>query len=293
MTKTSPAELLRPIFIVSPPRSGSSLLFQTLGQARGIFTIGGESHSLIERIPGLHPRAGGWSSNRLLATHATPVVIDALARSFFAQLRDRDGHAPDGHATMIEKTPKNSLRIPFLTAAFPNARFIYLYRDPRATMSSMIEAWESGRFRTYPLLPDWPNTPWSLLLVPGWRGLATMTLAEIVAHQWARTTSIMLHDLVSLPRAKVTAIDYRDLITDPQSAIAALCKRIGLVWDRKLDASLPLSPTVVSAPEHEKWRRSEALIDRLMPLVETADQEARTALAIWRNAAAISQHDAP
>ncbi|MDB5480941.1 MAG: hypothetical protein JWO83_1994, partial [Caulobacteraceae bacterium] len=41
----------RPIFIVSPPRSGSTLLFETLMKAPGLATVGGESHALMESIP--------------------------------------------------------------------------------------------------------------------------------------------------------------------------------------------------------------------------------------------------
>ena len=57
----------RPVFVVSSPRSGSTLLFETLARARELFTIGGESHRVIEAIPGLHPRDRDWSSNRLEA----------------------------------------------------------------------------------------------------------------------------------------------------------------------------------------------------------------------------------
>ena len=55
----------RPVFVVSSPRSGSTLLFETLARARGLFTVGGESHRVIESVPGLHPRSHDWSSNRL------------------------------------------------------------------------------------------------------------------------------------------------------------------------------------------------------------------------------------
>ena len=42
----------RPIFIVSAPRSGSTLLFEVLSKVRDIYTIGGESHQMIEQVPG-------------------------------------------------------------------------------------------------------------------------------------------------------------------------------------------------------------------------------------------------
>lgn len=273
------ARFERPIFIVSSPRAGSSLLFQTMAQAPEIFTIGGESHILIETIPGLHPRERGWSSNCLEATDAIPPVVDELAGRLHAALRDRNGRAPAGRAMMIEKTPKNSLRIPFLAAVFPDARFVYLYRDPRETMSSMIEAWLSGRFITYPALPGWPNLPWSLLLVPGWRKLAALSLPEIVAHQWAETTDILLDDLATMPDERVRAISYADFIASPQAVVAELCASLDIAWDRPLAQSLPLSPTVVSIPRTEKWRRNEAAIEKLAPIVADADARARRALA--------------
>ena len=120
-----------------------------------------------------------------------------LRAKFQARLRDRDGAPPTGPAVMIEKTPKNSLRVPFLRTVFPEARFVFLQRDARETVSSMIEAWGAGTFRTYPDLPGWPDGGWSLLLVPGWRALAGKPVAEIAARQWATTTDILLDDLAA------------------------------------------------------------------------------------------------
>lgn len=272
----------RPLFIVSSPRAGSSLLFLTLAKARNVFTVGGESHGLIESLPGLHPFARGWTSNRLAAEDATPALAEALARQFYNSLRDRDGRPPTGPVTMIEKTPKNSLRIPFLRAIFPDARFLYLHRDPRETLSSMLEAWNSGRFVTYPRLPDWPGTPWSLLLTPNWRALAGRPLPRIVAHQWAQTADILLADLAALPPENVRALSYADLLAAPQQTVAAVCAAFDLDWDQHLCADLPLSPTVITAPALDKWRRDEAVIAELSPIVAEADARAQAALAAWR-----------
>ncbi|MCE3285074.1 MAG: hypothetical protein K0R70_1330, partial [Steroidobacteraceae bacterium] len=46
----------RPLMIVCPPRSGSTLLFETLEQSPDVYTVGGESHRLIESVAGLRPR---------------------------------------------------------------------------------------------------------------------------------------------------------------------------------------------------------------------------------------------
>ena len=122
----------QPVFIVCPPRSGSTLLFETLAQSPDLYTIGDESHQLIEAVPTLAPAARGFASNRLEAADATPAVVTQLRESFFAALRDRAERRPTApmQVRMLEKTPKNALRVPFLARVFPEARFIYLHRDP-------------------------------------------------------------------------------------------------------------------------------------------------------------------
>ena len=46
--------------------------------APDVYTIGDESHQLIEAIPTLNPTRRGFDSNRLAAADATPVVVVAL-----------------------------------------------------------------------------------------------------------------------------------------------------------------------------------------------------------------------
>jgi hypothetical protein len=259
----------RPVFVVSPPRSGSSLLFRTLMQAPDAFTIGGESHALIESVAPLHPRERGWESNRLTAADATPDVVERLAGRFRAALRDREGRPCAGPARMIEKTPKNSLRVPFLAAAFPDACFVYLHRDPRETLASMIEAWASGRFRTYPNLPDWPRRDWSLLLVPGWRGWSDLPLEEVVARQWSATIGFLVADLEALAPERVRMVAFEALVTEPETTVTALCESLDLGWDRALIGPLPPSPSVVSAPRPGKWRSQAPAIERIWPIVAT------------------------
>lgn len=268
----------RPIFVVSSPRSGSTLLIQMLMLAPDAYTVGGESHQLIEGIAGLHPAAKRWSSNRLTEADADPVTVEKLSAVFYAALRDRAGRRAAGPVRMIEKTPKNSLRVPFFKSAYPAADFLYLYRDARQTLSSMMEAWVSGRFRTYPELPGWPRGTWSLLLVPGWRELIGLSLPEIVAHQWATTTRILLDDLEQVAPERVRAVSFAEFLDDPQATMGALCTSLGLQWDQVLPRRLPPSPSVVSAPNPDKWRLNEQVIESVWPIVEEQDARARAFL---------------
>jgi hypothetical protein len=261
----------RPIVIVCPPRSGSTLLFETLALAPRLYTVGGESHRLIEGVATLRPDAHGFDSNRLDASDATPANVAEVRARFLAAIMDRQSRpaAPqDLPLRLLEKTPKNALRVPFLAQAFPEARFVFLYRDPREVLSSMIEAWESGRFRTYPQLPDWTGPPWSLLLVPGWRELAGRPLHEIVAQQWAATMRILLDDLAALPAERRSMTRYDALLANPASEVQRLCQALELDWDQPLGAELPLSRFTVSAPARDKWRRHEREIEGVLPTLQ-------------------------
>src|SRR3954468_16814436 len=109
--------LTRPIIIVSAPRSGSTLLLETLAASPDLWSVGGESHAVIEGIPWLHPGSRGWESNRLGRADADARTIRLLRRRFSAAVRDRVGRrAPVGppRVRLLEKTPRNALRIPFL-----------------------------------------------------------------------------------------------------------------------------------------------------------------------------------
>jgi hypothetical protein len=180
---------------------------------------------------------------------------------------------------MLEKTPKNALRIPLFDAVFPDAIFVYLYRDVRQTLGSMMEAWASGAFRTYPDLPGWTGYPWSLLLVRGWRDLIGQPLPVIAAHQWATTTQVMLDDLEKLPRERVRVVAHDRFLADPQASTVRLAGDLGLGWDRELGPQLPLSKVTVSQPSADKWKRLEREIEAVMPIVAEADESARAFLA--------------
>jgi hypothetical protein len=271
----------RPIFVVNPPRSGSSVLFETLSQAPDLFTIGGESHGLIEGLAPLSVEAHGWESNRLDAADAEPALVDELRHRFFEALRDRHARRPEQQPVrMLEKTPKNALRIPFLAKAFPEARFVWLHRDPREVLASMMEAWESGRFNTYAAVPGWRNKlNWSLLLTPGWRDLAGRPLNEVVAGQWAATMRILLDDLDAIPGERKLIARYDAFVEDPEGEIRRLAGLLGLQWDQTLGETVPLSGHTVSAPEKDKWKKRETEIDAVLPglkdLIDRAEQAAR------------------
>jgi hypothetical protein len=165
---------------------------------------------------------------------------------------------------------------------FPDARFIYLYRNPRDNLSSLLDAWRSGHYRTYPKLPGWEGEPWSLLLVPGWRELVGRPLAEIVAAQWKSTHATILDDLAAVPQEQWCMLDYADLLQDPAQAIEALCRFSDVPFGERMrqlvNQPLKLSRYTLSAPDPEKWRKNAPELEVALPLVGDIDVRIREQL---------------
>jgi hypothetical protein len=268
------ARIERPIFIVSAPRSGSTLLFETLAVNRGLHTLGGEAHWLVEGMQELQPTAPGVGSNRLTAAHVNEAVEQRIVATILQEARSADGRPSaqgEGAFRFLEKTPKNSLRIPFFERIFPDARFIFLWRDPRQNLSSIIEAWKSGNWITYRGLPGWQG-PWSLLLPPGWEALIGRPLEEVAAFQWECTNRIVMDDLAALPRSRWTMVNYEDLVREPAAAIRRLCEFAEVEFDDatqlRVSAPLPLSRYTHTPPQPDKWHRNRDAIERVLPSVQ-------------------------
>jgi len=252
----------RPIIILGAPRSGTTLLFETLSKCANVWTIGGESLDVFER-----PDQIGDRGNRLDYSDADPNASKRVIGGFLSVVRDRQGRLYIERESserpcsirFLEKTPRNSLRIPFLRSIFPDSKFIFLYRDPRSNIGSLIDGWHaSGR--------------WTFLYPPGWRELIGKPIPVIAASQWRAANHFILMDLMNLPRDHWMFVEYGRLVDDSDKQIRKLCEFTSLEIDDVLDSMLkrplPLSQTTVTPPHPEKWRRHAKELDRVMPSLE-------------------------
>jgi len=268
-----PKALTSPLFIVAAPRSGSTLLFETLAHSEHLCSVGGEAHWLIENHIELRPGSPGIDSNRLTASQATDHLRDDIIDQIVARLVDYAGNPvdADGNRIFLEKTPKNALRIPFFDRIFPCARFVFLWRDPRESISSIIEAWRSGRFETYRHVSGFDG-PWSLLLPPGYQQLRDRPLEEIAAFQWESTNRIILEDIEALGPERSLRLSYSDLIADAAASVRRILNfasiEVDLALTHHLHSPLPHSRYTQTAPAAGKWRMNEAQIERVLPKVE-------------------------
>ena len=175
---------------------------------------------------------------------------------------------------LLEKTPENCLRLPFLQALFPDARVIFLVRDGRANVHSLLEGWRHPHlfpgYRTpIPVTsPGQTRGRWAFTLIPGWRDLVDRPLVEICARQWAACNTAVL-DYAATPGAlPLLTVRYESLVAAPDATLAAIAHFLDL---RPADIpaygrGLP-EVNVVSAPGTEKWRAEAAALATVAPLL--------------------------
>ncbi|MGV6808421.1 MAG: sulfotransferase family protein [bacterium] len=263
----------RPLFIVSAPRAGSTLLFETLSKFPELWSTGEENHELIENIAGLHPRDQQFHSNRLTAAQANSTTREAVLKAFSSRLQDRsqtyylalEKTQQPSAIRFLEKTPKNALRIPFLKTVFPDAKFIYLHRDYAANVSSLIDGWRSQRFIAYRDLPHLPpHQYWSFLLTPHWQTLLNDSLATIAQQQWEVSNRIIQQDLAPLSSDDWIRIDYQTLIKHPLQVVQTVATFADLITDEPLLThcrnGLPISRLTLSTPNQKKWEKHRCFL---------------------------------
>lgn len=273
--------LERPVFVIGGPRSGTTAVFERLAGVAGLFTIGVDARNAIEQMDVMHPASHDWSSNELGADAATPDVVAALAERYLSAAMDRDQRpataAGNDSVRLVEKAVRHALRVPFLAAAFPDAQFVFVHRDPAAAISGMLDGWRSERFITYRDLPGWRGSKWSMPLVEGWRSYLTLPLPELVVHQWAAINTAMLNALEALPSERWCAVDRDEFLAAPNRTVAALCERFDLQWDRPFVAAKAgaagSSLDAVAPPKHAY------LTDEFAHVVAPIAARANTALA--------------
>lgn len=278
----------KPIFIVAAPRSGSTLLFETLMRHQQLWSFGDEGHAWIEKYPQLRPLRGGVPSNRLTAGDLNPALADQLKQDMLQGMISAKGHranANTGAIRLLEKTPKNCLRIPFIDTIYPDARYIYLYRDPKDSISSIMEGWRHQRFVTYGDV-RMVHGRWCFLRPPAWQTMLNKPLHEIAAYQWQACQEIILADLAKIESKRWTTCAFDEFLSDPRSTIKRLQQFAELEPDPALEAycasPLPQSRYTHTAPAKGKWMQHKLAITQIFPaLKKTIDRINTSANEGW------------
>jgi len=124
LVKTDPSF----IFILGSPRSGTTLLGEMLDKHKDI-SQWYEPYFVWDR----HFR--DYPHDERTAHDATPRVRRQIQNDFVTFKRAM------GSKLVVDKSPRNSLRVPFIQKIFPHARFITMTRDGRDVTLSIHKEW--------------------------------------------------------------------------------------------------------------------------------------------------------
>ena len=244
----------RPIFIIGAPRSGTSLLYAILRTSSQLAHWPGEAHEVWEAD--YHPALRGWDSNALSAADIEPEAAARIRREFFL--------VAGRSKRLIDKTPRNAQRVSFIDALFPDARYVYLKRDGRDNINSLINAWRTPRYRTYALpephaIPGVDPGWWKFVLYPGWENDKKGPLQVVCAKQWVFSNEAALTAGPEIPAERWNEIRYEDLVENPEDEIGRLLAGLGLPYEEPVRARAAATRTtpinVVTPVERGKWRK--------------------------------------
>ena len=145
---------MKPIFIFSLPRSGSTLLQRILAQSPQISTSA-EPWILLPFVYTLKSRgiiSEYWHTSAVAAIedfydgfpNGKKDYIDEL-REFILNLYKKSADSKSQY--FLDKTPRYHLICDEIINLFPDGKFIFLWRNPLAVVSSIIQSWCNGKWR--------------------------------------------------------------------------------------------------------------------------------------------------
>lgn len=273
-------ELKPPIIILGNTRSGTTI---------------------VQKVMSVHPDIAGWYEPRTLWLCAAPgrphdefgeedatVKVKAHVRRQFLKYQKEHGDC-----VVMEKTPANILKIPYVHAIFPEATYLFIVRDPFSFISSVELKWQRTlsttgirrRLRSTPItqLPFYAGRfvrqyfdkrvlrkKYQAIWGPRYRGmtddLKNEELMTVIARQWAVPSRKAEEDLARFPVGKVLRLRYEDFVSDPISDMTRICEHCGVTLTDEMKA---FARAKVRSDFQDKWRRFEpGVLARLLPELE-------------------------
>jgi omega-hydroxy-beta-dihydromenaquinone-9 sulfotransferase len=160
----------------------------------------------------------------------------ACLRRRFSRIRRRAGAK-----VFVSKRTANNRRIRYLSAVFPEARYVHLVRDGREVTQSLAAVdWWDG------------HTVW-------WDGRTPIEMERsgeprlaICARNWVRELQALRTQLEHLPAHKVLELRFEDLLRDPTPHLERVVRFMGLDFPREYRAAIA---ALELHPVNARWGR--------------------------------------
>lgn len=260
------------------------------GELRPPIILFGNTRSgttLVQNLLGVHPEVVEWYEPRTLWLYADPGrrhdefdesdASDKVRRYIRARfLKYQQQH---GNCIVMEKTPANILKIPYVRAIFPEATYLFIVRNPFSYISSVEMKWQrtlsmQGVRRRLQSTPPtqlhyylgrllWSHFSKKVLRRkyqsvwgPRYQGmdqdLKTQDLLTVIARQWAICSRKAETALAQFEPGRVLRLKYEDFVVDPVTDLARICAHAGLEMTPEMVAA---AQAWVKPDRQLKWQR--------------------------------------
>src|SRR5690554_2907089 len=231
------------VIIVGAPRSGTNMLRDVLTAFDGVATWPCDEINYIWRHGNVR-----FPSDEIPKDLATAAVKNYIQKRF---LDIRQKYSAD---IVVEKTCANSLRVPFVDAVVPDAKYVFIYRDGIDATGSAKEWWtaeldisyilEKVRFVPkvdlpyYALRYFWARVYrfisrekrlafWGPALDGMQDILQKHSLNEVCALQWQRCVDKSEEAFARMPEDKVVRVRYEDFVRNPVTELSRILTFLG------------------------------------------------------------------
>ncbi len=193
----------KPIFIIGMPRSGTTLLEQTLSSMQNIYGAG-ELQTALKALNGIEIEGKKFNMGTIahFAKLDTPSINDR-GEYYVSQT---ELLAPKGSEYIIDKLPANFMFAGLIHLMLPNASIIHARRHPVETCLSAYR------------LPFSAGLDWS-------DDLRTM------GRYYRLYTELMAFWKSVLPEGTILDVRYEDIVNDHEKESKRLADYIGIPWD--------------------------------------------------------------
>jgi hypothetical protein len=261
-----PTELKPPIFIFGNTRSGTTI---------------------VQKVMSTHPDLIGWYEPNALWLYADPGRIhdefdeNDATNNVKRYIRHRflKYQKVHGNAVVVEKTPQNILRIPYVRAIFPEAKFIFIVRNPFSFISSVEIKWQRPvtgggivrRLKDMPLsqLHHWVRRyliqqlnkrvlrrKYLAIWGPRYKGiqedLKTQDMLTIISRQWAIPSMKAEKDMAAFEDGQILRLRYEDFVDNPIADLERICAHCGLEMTHDMENA---TKEMVKSDRKVKWQR--------------------------------------
>ena len=313
------ADLIKnPVIIIGCPRSGTTMLFNILNQSQELYSLYRESWNVIRGAYFNGMLDPDDKDDLLTAEDLTTELKDYIRKGFHEytvnkeslafwtaqkfRLRAISAHLPipnplasvvtkanalikdqrNQEYRILEKTPRNCFRVDFMNKLFPDAKFIFISREGKSNISSLIEGWKRQakhmKHKRFPRLNtefhfnNFEFQKWEYVLPPEWKELNGKSLEETCAHQWIQSNRYALDSLNKLDSDRVIKVRYEDICENPGESIKNICDFIDIKYEDKLQEYAEKPPVVSTGlfekPKQDKWKKNQEAIEKILPMID-------------------------